>query len=315
MINDVLMNRRRSVVHAALLDSTAPDPRDHLRNCHGDDTEDWTPRMALCAIAAVTCADSLAVAGVGSLLHRDGFETPEPQELVLDAVNRSSGIRVAAAEYWNANLQLPPSLDELGFDDPYLAGTALATLQSGVLTLSFEGVLAGESLAFAAWLQAGSLRWVCAYALTPVDANLQSGSTSAAQTTLPEALLPEACRSDPSLESQIQDVLRGMASARAVITESWMGGGTLPVTLADAGMQDPLPVAQARLQIVDGVLVANFVGDLDGKRLGVAPWEVNDTMVWVCGHAEAPPGATALASSTASKQTTIDLTLLPAWCR
>lgn len=387
-------------------------------------------------MATVTCADVLAAVGVEEVMHRDGFEAREPQALVLDAVNRISGIRLAVAEYWGANLQLPASLDVLGLVDPYPAGPALATLESGVLMLNFEGDLAGESLAFAAWvqadelrwvcgnasaplestllsgssssahttlsdavlpdacrsapspatlvdeawlatskartvvaehwmsnappadlaevglddplpvaqarlqlvdgllvatfvnplagetlaiapwLQAGVLRWVCGHAPAPIDATLQSGATSAAQTSLPEASLPETCRSDPSPATQVLDVLLGMASARVSIAEFWMSGGTMPATLAEIGLQDPLPVARARLQLDDGVLVATFVGgDLDGERLGVAPWALNGTMNWVCGHAEASQGAIALASGTASAQTTLDVTLLPEGCR
>lgn len=275
----------------------------------------WTAKLVFCASTTIACTDGRAAAGAEQPIHSDGFETREPQALVIDAVNRVSAIRIAAAEYWYVNLQLPASLAVLGFDDPFSAGPASATLESGVLMLNFDGDLAGESLAFAAWLQGGALRWVCGHAPTPVDATLQSSSTSAAQTSLSEALLPEACRSDPSLATQVLDVLLGMTAARTAITEFWMVGDVLPATLAETGLPDPLPVAQARLQLDTGVLVASFVGDLDGESLGVAPWELNGTMQWVCGYADAPSGAIALASSTASDHTTIDPTLLPEWCR
>ena len=63
------------------------------------------------------------------------------------------------------------------------------------------------------------------------------------------------------------------------------------------------------------MLVATFVGDLDGERLGMAPWDLEGTLYWVCGYAVPPAGATALASGTARAQTTLDVTLLPEGCR
>ena len=209
----------------------------------------------------------------------------------------------------------PATLSEVGLDDLLPVGQARLELDDGLLVATFVDSLAGETLAIAPWLQAGALRWVCGHAPAPVEATLQSGSTSAGQTSLSEAWLPEACRSNPSLATQVQDALHGMAPARLAISEFWASGGALPATLAEAGLHDPPPVARAWLQFDGGVLVATFVGELDGERLGVAPWERDGTLHWVCGHAEAPPGATALASSTASAQTTLDVTLLPEGCR
>jgi hypothetical protein len=164
-------------------------------------------------------------------------------------------------------------------------------------------------------LQANQLRWVCGHAPPPVDAIRQSGTTSAAQTSLPEGFLPEACRSDPSSATQVLDALLGTSHVRLSITEFWATAGTLPASLAEAGLHDPLPVARARLHLHEGVLVAVFVGNLDGERLGLAPWERDGMLHWVCGHAEPPPGAVPLGSSTASAQTTLDIAMLPQACR
>ncbi len=403
----------------------------------------WTATVAFCILATTGCVHGQSAAGVEEPayrdeepMYRDGFETPDPQALVLDAVNRVSGIRIAAAESWELHRQLPASLAPLGVADPYPAGSAWATLESGVLMLRFEGELAGETLAFAAWdqadeprwtcgnapppldatlvsssnapghtslpdtllpdacrsapsatvlvdeawiataqarttvehywstvggppadlaevglddplpvarawlqlddgvlvatfvdplagetlamsmwSQAGPRGWVCGHAPVPVDATLQSGSTSVAQTSLPEALLPERCRSDLSPAMQVQDVLRGANWARVVIAEDWMLDGTLPATLAEVGLPDPQPFGQARLQLVEGVLVAIFVGDLEGKRLALAPWNLAGEIRWVCGHRQPPLGATAIASGTASAQTTLEAALLPESCR
>lgn len=276
--------------------------------------KDWAARLALCAMASVSGVDASAGADVGDLLLRDGFETREASALVLDAMNRTSVIRSTAAEHWAMHLQLPASLGVLGLPDPYPAGPALATLQSGVLLLNFEGDLAGETLAFAAWQQADALRWGCGYAPSPLDATLLSGTSSPQNTTLPDAVLPDACRSAPSASSQVLDVLIGMASPRVAINEFWFSDGVLPASLGAAGFADPLPIAQARVQLVDGVLVATFAGELVGQRIGVAPWAQAGTMQWVCGHAAPPAGATALASGTATAQTTVAPALLPEEC-
>lgn len=394
-----------------------------------------TLRLVTCVTATVTCADGLAAPGVEAFVHRDGFEARDLPALVADAVDRTGAIRVSATEYWYSTLQLPSALTVLGFDDPYPAGPASATLQSGLLVLDFDGDLAGESLGFAAWLQAdalrwvcgnapppldstllsaapasthtslpdavlpdacrsepspptlvqeawsatagprtavteywmsvappatlaevglddplpvararlqlddgllvatfvdplggetlafapwlqaGSLRWVCGHAPPPVDATLQSGATSAARTSLPEAVLPPACRSDVPLAMQVQDALNATAPVRLAIAEYHANGGALPVTLAAAGLDDPYPAGRARLQLDEGVLIATFVGDLEGERLGVAPYERNGSLLWVCGHSDPPPDAVPLATGTASANTTIDSALLPAGCR
>lgn len=276
--------------------------------------KDWTARLALCAVATVSGVDASAGADVGDLMLRDGFETREPSALVLDAVTRTSVIRSAAAAHWAVHLQLPASLAVLGLPDPYPAGPASATLQSGVLLLNFEGDLAGERLAFAAWLQADTLRWGCGYAPPPLDATLVSGSNSAQNTSLPDAILPNACKSAPSASSQVLDVLIGMVVPRVAITEFWMANDVMPASLGAVGLSEPLPIAQARVQMVDGVLVATFAGDLAGQRIGVAPWASAGTMQWVCGHATPPAGATALASGTATAQTTVAPALLPEAC-
>jgi len=392
-------------------------------------------RLACCTFAIAGCSIASAAAFDDEPLYRDGFEYHDPQSLVLDAFNRSSTIRIVAREIWGQNGQLPASLTQMGYVDPSRVGSAWATLQSGVLKLDFTDELAGESLAFAAWLQAGVfhwscghampplestlvsgsgssaqttlsdamlpdpcrsvpsaaalvddawnatnrarsrvaeywntsgqpadlaevglvdplpvarahlqlddgvlvatfvdqiagetlaiapwsqagvLRWVCAHAPIPVDATLLSTATSVAQTSLPEAVLPEACRSNPSAESQVMDALLGMSSARTNITEFWQLNTTLPSTLAETGLPDPYPAAQARLQLVDGVLVATFVGTLEGKTFGIAPWQVNGNLTWACGYGNPPAGATPLASSTAAAQTTLDADLLPKSCR
>lgn len=393
-----------------------------------------TLRLAFC-VAAGLCTNGVSARGIEPHVHGDSFEALTPSALVSEAVERSAAIRLAAPEHWYSTAIWPDTLAVLGFDDPYPAGSALATLQGGTLALDFGGTLDGESLGFAAWLQsdvprwtcghapppldaallsaatsaslttlpdavlpdacrsapspdtlireawlasefarsavashwmsdepptslaevglddplpiararlqlddgllvatfveplggetlaiapwlqAGSLRWVCGHAPAPVDATLQSGDSSAARTSLPEAQLPAACRSNPPLAMQVQDVVYGAAPARVAVAEFWANGSMMPTTLAQMGVADPLPAGQARFALDDGVLVATFVGALDGQRLGLAPYALDNTVVWACGFGEPPTGAVALATSTASAQTTLAPSLLPAWCR
>jgi hypothetical protein len=65
----------------------------------------------------------------------------------------------------------------------------------------------------------------------------------------------------------------------------------------------------------DGVLVATFTGDLESQRVGIAPWQQGNALIWVCGHATPPPDAEQLSNGTASDKTTLDAALLPAHCR
>jgi hypothetical protein len=221
----------------------------------------WAVQLALCAVASVIFVDGTAAAGDEMLVYRNGFEPPEPQAAVLDAVIRSSVIRLFATEHWYSHLELPDSLGTLGLDDPYPSGSALATLESGVLILDFNGDLAGESLAFAPWLQADMLHWVCGNALPPLDATLLSDSNSSAHTSLLDAVLPDSCRSDPSPKTLALEAWLATSAARLAVAEHWTSMGSPPATLADAGLDDPLPVARARLTLDDGLLVATFVED------------------------------------------------------
>ncbi len=210
---------------------------------------------------------------------------------------------------------MPADLAEVGLADPLPVARAWLHLDNGALIATFVDPIASQTLAVAPWLQAGVFRWVCGHAPIPVDAVLQSSATSAAQTSVPEAWLPEACRSNPSTQRLISDVMYGMSAARTGIYETYMLQGVVPATLAELGLPDPQPIAQARLQIVGGVLVATFAGALEGKSFALAPWALNGDMVWVCGHRTPPAGATPIASSSASEHTTLDTTLLPEGCR
>lgn len=275
----------------------------------------WIASWVLCAMSATAIASAVAVADAETPVLRDGFEHRAPEILIQDAVDRSSAIRAAIAEYWAIHSELPASLAVLGYADPFPAGPALVTWQSGVLRLTFEGDLAGETLAFATWLQAGVLRWSCGRAPAPIDATLVSGSGSSMFTSVTDSLLPDACRIAPPPALLVLDVALGTSMARTPITESWASTGTLPSSLAQLGLPETLPIAQARVQFVDGVLVAVFAGDLDGQRIALAPWALGGAMQWICGHALPPPGATALGTGTASANTTLDPALLPDWCR
>lgn len=274
-----------------------------------------TFRRAPCALAAALFMPVLAAQDIDLTMHRDGFEALDAPALVRDAVERSHVLRLGIGEYWYSTLALPPSLAAIGADDPYPAGPALASLESGALVLDFGGDLTGETLGFAAWEQAGALRWACGNAPTPIDATLLSGTNASALTSLPDAVLPDVCRSDVPPAVQIHEAINASANPRLAVVEHYVMHGALPMTLAETGLADPYPAGRVRMQLVDGVLVIGFVGgELDAERLAFAPWLQADVVRWVCGQATPPPDATPLATGTASAQTTLDPALLPANC-
>lgn len=239
---------------------------------------------------------------------------PSPATLIEAAWLATANARAAVSEYWTA-VGPPATLAEAGLEDPLPVARAQLELEDGLLVATFVAPLAGETFAIAPWLQAGSIRWVCGHAPPPVDATLQAAATSAARTSLAESLLPHACRSNPSPASQVEDVVNGMAGARLAFVEYWVSNNTRPATLAATGLTDPWPTGQARVQLDDGVLVASFVGLLQDERLGIAPWQLGESIAWVCGHAAPPAGAAALSTGSASAQTTLAAALLPAQCR
>lgn len=272
-----------------------------------------TVRIAVAA-AVVACNAASAAPDVEGRVHRDGFEPIDPAALVLDAVDRSEAIRIAATEHWYSTAQFPVELPVLGFANPFPAGPARATLQAGVLLLEFDGALAGEQLAFSAWLQADAMHWVCGRAPPPLDATLMSAAPSTTHTTLPDALLPDACRSTPSPATLAKDAWDASANARISVAEHWLSVAP-PATLAEVGLADPLPIARARLALDDGLLVATFADPLDGETLAIEPWLQAGSLRWVCGHAPPPVDATLQSGDTAAARTTLTHDVLPQACR
>lgn len=271
------------------------------------------PRVALAAGVLALFADGAAAQVPDAFVHRDGFEPIGADTVVRNAVDQSQGIRVAIGEHWYSTQQLPASLTALGFNDPSPAGTALATLPSGVLILDFSGELAGESLGFAAWNQAGQFRWTCGNAPPPLDATLLSSAIANIFTTFDDSVLPDHCRTDPLPATLVHEAWLASASARNAVTEHWYSDG-MPDTLAEIGLLDPTPIARARLHLDDGLLVATFVAPLEGETLAVAPWLQGGMLRWVCGHAPAPLDATPLSGDTSASRTSLDASLLPQDC-
>ncbi|HRQ64368.1 MAG TPA: choice-of-anchor D domain-containing protein [Xanthomonadaceae bacterium] len=142
---------------------------------------------------APTNPDTVTLMGRNAHVFADGFESPTPLERVIEALQAVAVVRLWFAEYWLSLGVIPETMAELGFDDPYPAGSAWATLEDGLIVLTFEGALEGQTLALAPWELLDQLGWSCGYAEPPKDAVLLSGTTSAARTTVDPVHLPEPC--------------------------------------------------------------------------------------------------------------------------
>lgn len=247
-------------------------------------------------------------------IHRSGFEPLTTVEAVAMADDRSAALRLAIVE-WYASTGVVPSLAQLGFADPQPVGPASATWGEAMLRLQFAVPLDGEQLAYAVWDQAGQWRWTCGHAPAPLDATLLSAEASSWQTTLADAVLPDACRSVPSAATTVREAWWASAPVLLGVLEYGISNGAYPDALADAGWPDPTPVARARLRLASGLLVATFDSPLAGETLAFAPWTQAGQPVWVCGHAPPPLDGVPASAATATAATSLDESDLPEPCQ
>lgn len=266
-------------------------------------------------IAWLAAVAGLLPAGGTDAIHRSGFEPLASAEAIALAHERSAPLRLAIVESWATTGVVPATLAQLGFANPQPVGTASAAWGDVVLHLHLDAPLDGETLAYAAWRQADYWRWSCGHAPPPLEAALLSNADATSRTTLPDAVLPDACRSAPTNATLVHEAWVASAPVLLGVLEHAISNGSFPGTLADAGLADPSPAGRARLRLMDGVLVATFDAPLAGETLAFAPWTLVEEPIWVCGHAAPPPGAVPQAAATATANTSFDDADLPAPCR
>jgi hypothetical protein len=142
---------------------------------------------------APSSPDTVTLVGSNAFVFADGFESPTPLERVIEALNAVAFIRLWFSEHWYSFGAVPENMGDLGLDDPYPVGSAWATIDDGLIVITFDGNLDGQTLALAPWELFEQLNWSCGYAEPPKGAVLLSGTSSAARTTIDPLHLPESC--------------------------------------------------------------------------------------------------------------------------
>lgn len=133
---------------------------------------------------------------------------------------------------------------------------------------------------------------------------------------------------DYTIRSQVTEGLNLAGAIKAAVAETFAQTGTWPADLAEAGVVDAsgsatpptgkyvsgVQISGGTIQITYGLQAnANIAGDV----LALNPLvSANDDVIWVCGNASAPSGASDPATGGASDvSTTVIDKYLPASCR
>jgi uncharacterized RDD family membrane protein YckC/Tfp pilus assembly major pilin PilA len=105
--------------------------------------------------------------------------------------------------------------------------------------------------------------------------------------------------------------------AKVAIAEFVLANQRLPDSLSEAGIAEQLSGAAMSLQ--DGVLVLTLAAPgtaADGGTIGLEPYQdAGGSVVWRCGNAEPPAGASDFTGGDASFYTSLPSTMLPVSCR
>ena len=129
---------------------------------------------------------------------------------------------------------------------------------------------------------------------------------------------------DYTMRAQVSEGLNLAAAAKAAVAESYLARGTAPANRAAAGLTPDAFDTYGRyvesVDVVDGTILVTYGNGaelpLTGLTLALQPFRTaDDSVVWACGWAQPPGGATPLGKSFASAMTTIESRYLPAACR
>jgi type IV pilus assembly protein PilA len=134
---------------------------------------------------------------------------------------------------------------------------------------------------------------------------------------------------DYTIRAQVSEGLNLAAAAKAAVAESYLNTGVAPATRTAAGMSATLTDTQgkyvASVDVTAGVITvaygneANNVLKTGPQTLGITPYLSKDnSVVWRCGGALAPTGATTLMGGAHTGGTLAAAAMqkyLPAACR
>ena len=117
---------------------------------------------------------------------------------------------------------------------------------------------------------------------------------------------------DYTIRSQVSEGLNLAAAAKAGITEAFLNSGSAPQNRTEAGMEDGLGTGAetqgkyvAAVNVIDGAISITYGNEanaqIGAQTLGITPYESADlSVIWRCGDAVAPAGATGLMGNSAA---------------
>jgi len=134
---------------------------------------------------------------------------------------------------------------------------------------------------------------------------------------------------DYTVRAQVSEGLSLAAAAKAAVAETYASTGAAPADRAAAGMTatatDTSGNYVSSVDVSNGTITVTYGNDanaqISGQTLALTPYESADlSVVWVCGNASAPSGASLLGSSAggttaAAGTTNVANQYLPSNCR
>jgi type IV pilus assembly protein PilA len=129
---------------------------------------------------------------------------------------------------------------------------------------------------------------------------------------------------DYTIRAQVTEGLNLASAVKAGVGEAYANAGSWPATIDAAGGDATKPPSGkyvSGIVVATGTITITFGNSanaaITGKKLSIRPMvSTNDDVIWVCGKAAAPTGATDPASGAAGADATDLLAkYLPASCR
>ena len=129
---------------------------------------------------------------------------------------------------------------------------------------------------------------------------------------------------DYTIRAQVTEGLNLAGAVKAGVGESYANSGTWPATLTEAGGDPAAPPSGkyvTGIVVSTGTITITYGGSanaaIDGLKLSLRPMvSANDDIIWICGKAATPAGATDPGSGPSDADATDLLPkYLPASCR
>lgn len=162
------------------------------------------------------------------------------------------------------------------------------------------------------------------YEVHPLEPLFGGGGMGAAAAAGIIAAIAIPAYQDYTVRAQVTEGLNLAAAPKAAVAETYLTRGVAPADREAAGMTpDPFDTYGRYVQsvnIVDGAVVVTYGNGaglpLSGDSLVMRPYRTADnSVVWHCGYAPFPQGATPIGKSADTVISTVDVNYLPSACR